>query len=512
MTTEQMVQIAEGFGSFTGDIPKASDENLDPDRFWESDPCDDVIPSHKGFVSDCIYYTRGREVASLFVVWSSLFAVAGAVKRDAWLQWADSQLFANLYFMIVAPAGAVKKNTAANLAIDLLDYLDTEVLDITKDTNIAGMKKINPFMSKATPEALVTAMMPEAQRGKQFIFTNKDGSAVTDGNGEALKYYPRSEICIAQHELSTFAGKSSFMDSLIPFLLNMYDSPLRWSNSTQIRGKEELREVLVNFMGNITPAALKETLPVAATADGFLSRCLIVYQAFTERSFFRPVVPKNAPRKPELRKRLAWIAANTFGAWDFTPEAEDWARRWYTHYKNQLSMDGLHMGVKSRLDVILYKTALLIRWQRYERDDQFIHVCDLEDANALLTRTFSEAVPIYRMLFDDKAGDKSLKVEEYIKRVGTVSRTDLIQKAHVPAEEAYYAVNRLAQEGLIRIYNGSRQLSESVRAPQEIYVWDNTRADVTMRSFTPNNIQTNNTYNVRRMPTMKEEQNGKTQS
>jgi hypothetical protein len=470
MTTKQLQQLSVALKS-KGSIPVAYDESKDKNRFWDADPCDDVIPTVPGFVSDCTYYTRGCEVASLFVVWSSLFAIASAVKRDAWMKWRDSQLYANLYIMICAPAGAVKKNTAIDLAVDLLDYLDDDVREIANDPNIEGMKRINPFVSKASPEALITAMAPGAQRATEFVFTDPNGNPIYGADGDPLKYYPRSEIAICQHEMISFVGKSSYMESLIPFLLNVYDAPLRWSNNTQVRGKEELREVLVNFIGGITPAALKLTLPEAATADGFLSRCLVVYQSHTEREYFRPVIPDGAPSKDELRKRLAWIAANTFGEWDFAPDAEDWARSWYHRYKQQLNVDGLLMGINSRKDTILYRVALLIRWARYDRSDRLVHVQDLIDAERLIFRTSCEAIGIHRMLLDSRGGDKSLKTEEFISRVKKISRTELIQRAHVPAEDAYYAVMRLASEGLIEITLDGKKINESLRNPKEIYQW-----------------------------------------
>lgn len=470
MTTKQLQQLSVALKS-KGSIPVAYDESKDKDRFWDSDPCDDVIPTVPGFVSDCVYYLRGCEVASLFVVWSSLFAIASAVKRDAWMKWMDKQLYANLYLMICAPAGAVKKNTAIDLAVNLLDYLDDDVREVANDPNIEGMKRINPFVSKASPEALITAMSPTAQRATEFVFTDPNGNPMYDAAGEPLKYYPRSELSICQHEMISFVGRSSYMESLIPFLLNVYDAPLRWSNNTQVRGKEELREVLVNFIGGITPAALKLTLPEAATADGFLSRCLVIYQSHTEREYFRPLVPEGAPSIEELRKRLAWIAANTFGEWDFSPEAEDWARSWYHRYKQQLNVDGLLMGINSRKDTILYRVALCIRWSRYDRSDRFIHVQDLIDAERLLFRTSSEAIPIYRMLLDQHGGDKSLKTEEFICRVKTINRTELIQRAHVPAEDAYYAVTRLVNEGLVEITLNGKKIPESIRDPKETYHW-----------------------------------------
>jgi len=471
MTPRQLRELGDRLQSNVTLAPIAADESKATDKFWDSDPCDDVIPTARGFVSDCIYYHRGREAPSLYTVWASLFAVASAVKRDAWLAWADGRMFANLYVMIVGPAGAVKKNTAIDLAAQLLDGLEVEVKDLTGDDNIAGMKVITPFVSTASKEALVTAMMPSNQRGPAFDFTMPNGDAMLDDAREPIRYTPRSEIAICQRELGAFIGRSSYMDSMMPYLTDMFDAPDRMAALTQTRGKEELLDVLVNMIGATAPAALKETLPTAALADGFLSRCLIVYQSCTDREFFRPKVPAQAPNKQELKKRLAWIAANTFGEWDMSPEAEEWMQQWYHKYKQQLRTDGLFMGVRSRLDVIMLRIALLIRWQRFERGNSFIQLQDLKDAERLIHRTFQESIPIYRMLFDKNSNDKSLKTEEFIRRVKRIQRSELIQRAHVPAEDAFYAVQRLLSEGLITITLKGQRIEESRREPTEIYTW-----------------------------------------
>jgi hypothetical protein len=314
-------------------------------------------------------------------------------------------------------------------------------------------------------------MMPENQRGKAFEFVEENGDVMVDDEGNALRYNLSSEIAICQPEFCSFAGKSSYMEGLIPYLLNMFDAPKRWARVTKNSGTEVLEDVLVNMIGGSAPAAVKESLPVPATADGFLSRCLIVYQSSTSKEYFKPTIPDLAPTMLELRKRLAWIASNTFGEWEFSDEAEAWLSHWYHQYKVQLLSDGLFMGVKSRLDVIMYRVATLIRWQRYERDDNLVHLRDVQDAEKLLTKTFREAIPMYRMLFDRKASDKSLKVEEHIKRVKHVDRMSLIRNAHVPAEEAYYAVERLKSEGLITITLNNVEQDESTRSPKEIYHW-----------------------------------------
>lgn len=446
-------------------------EEEDPDVFWEPDPCDDMLPDERGFLSDVIYHTRGREVPSLFMIWSSLFAICSVVKRDAWLKWADGKLFSNIYAMVCAPPGAAKKNTSIDMAINLMDYLDLAIEEIGGDDNVVRMKRINPFHSKATPEALVSMMVPENRRGEDFDFEDHKGNPITGADGKVLRYYKGSELAICQHEMAALIGKQSYMEGIMEMLLNFYDCHDRWSYVTQGRGQEELQNIFVSFLAALTPTTLKASLPDAATGDGFMSRCMVVYQSFTERRFHKPIIPDGAPDKAELRRRLAWIAANTFGEWEFTPEADAWIQQWYKSFKDQLSIDGMYMGLKSRWDMMLYKLAMLIRWQRYERKDRLITVQDCIDAEHILRRTFQESAPIYRMILATGMSDRGLKVEEYLAKVGEASRSTVIKNVHVAAVDLDPALELMIQEGRVEVWIGATKQEHPRGKSNEVYRW-----------------------------------------
>lgn len=468
--------------------PVAYDEGCDPDIFWESDRCDDLLPDSKGFLSDMIYYTRGREVPSIFVIWSAILSISGAVKRDAWLKWADGKMFANVFCMICAPAGAAKKNTAIDLSIKLLRNLDVALADIGADNNIVQMKTIDPFHSRATPEALISMMVPEKRRGVDFDFKDQEGNLIIGPNGKPLRYYQSSEMVVLQHEMAAMLGRQGYMEGIMDLLLNFFDCHDEWEYTTQTRGNETLRNIFVSFMAALTPTTIKASLPDAATGDGFLSRCQLVYQPYTDRCFSEPMVPEGAPSRDELQKRLAWIAANTFGEWKFSPEAHEWKEHWYKSFKNSLGSEGMYMGLKSRWDVILYKLAMIIRWQRYERNDQLIHVQDVVDAEHILRRTFMESLPAYRMVVNNKLSDRGLKVEEYLSKHGTASRRELIKNLHIGAEDLDIALNLLVDECRAEAWLGDRQQTKPTGRNNEVYKYTANDEKIKRRSTNLNLI------------------------
>jgi len=457
-------------------MPEAADEDDDPEKFWLPDPADGVLPSQRGFITDVVYYYRGREVPKLFMIWSSLLCIAAAVKRDAWIDDADAKLFTNLYFLIVGDSGS-SKNTATDFMAEMLDYFELHVKGVTNDINIPHFKVMNPFTNGATKAGLIDAMLPMNKREPGgWIPITPNGTPLDFEGSHPKQYYQTSEIAVIQEEMSTFMNRQLFMDDLLPWLIKAYDPKDRDGYSSRGGKRLELRNTLVNMAGNTTPVALKTTLPSGVQNDGFLSRTILVYQDHSDHEFARIRVPEGAPRKEDLKRNLAWIAATTWGAWTLTDEASAWYVRWYHENWTEVRSSGILSGLKTRHKVYVLKLAALIRWQRYDRSDQLIHLCDLTDAARLLEYTVSKATPLYMMLLDPKASDKTLKVEEIIRREGVISRRDLIEKSHVHGDDVIYAVSRLYGEGLIEVHirpNAAKPFEKSKPCgdTRERYTW-----------------------------------------
>ncbi len=449
--------------------PVAYDETKDPDIFWQPDPCDDCLPKTKGFITDLVYAGRGKESPTLFTLWQSLFDISAAVKREAWLKEGDVKLFSNIYVLLTAPAGVVRKNTSIRSAIKLLDFLDLEI----DDPNIAAMKMINPFRGKATEKGLVHAMLPGNHRGPTtHTFVNPDGSEMVDAKGKPIKYKQTSELSLCLGELSVAVSKQAHMEGLLELFLMLYDNEDSLPYLTQERGVEELRSMCTSILAALTPTALKETLPTTIVGDGFLSRAILVFQDWSEREFHRQRSIENAPKRMDLRKRLAWIASNTFGEWDFTPEADRYLAEWYHEHRINLKFSGRYQGVMGRRDDLVKKLSCLIQWQQYDRStNNKIELQSVVDAVYLMRRTFSESAPLYRMIFNNVGNDATLKAERYIQKMRKVSRIKLMQATHISAEDVNVAVYNLVQEGRVIVWRKEKAEADTSKQSGEEYEW-----------------------------------------
>ena len=455
---------------------EASDESRCSDKFWKEDPGDAYVPTSRGLISDLVYYTRGMEVPTLFVIWSALYAISTLVKREVWFDWFPSKLYTNFYTMIVGPAGIVKKNTAIDLAAAMLSRTEDYILD----AQMKEIKRLTLVRDKSTPEALLQSLDPSRRPGQDFQLSDASGNPMTDKNGAPIMYYKTSEMGIMAHELAAMIGKQQYQTGFIENLLTLYDTHDVFYWDTVKRGRVKLRNMHTTFIGATTPDGFKGSIPTVARGDGFLARCIVVYQSTTMRRFHRPRHVPGAPTIEDLSKRLAWIGETSMGGYDFSPEADAAFALWYEDFKDMLDKDIAYQGMRSRLDVLLRKVALLIRLQRYDATDRVISLQDFEDARRLVMHTTHESFPLLRSITvgDDPQLVNITKIEDYIRRRVRVSRKDMMQHGHMRADELSVCVDTLVGEGKVAVYrkrhpndDEATLVNSTSRDSSEIYVW-----------------------------------------
>ena len=202
------------------------------DREWVYDYGEKAVPVQRGFVTDFVYHTRGFETPTLSVVWSALYVLASAVKREAWIRWVPRPLYPNLYMLVIGPAGRVKKTTAVvEIGLPILEGFQKYV----RDVNISRMKNIVVLKDKATPEAMLDAMLPENRPGDDHYIVKSNGEFVTDRNGKAVVYRKTSETSIVISELSTFLTKRSYGEGTLQLLIDLYDARESWEWRTMLK-------------------------------------------------------------------------------------------------------------------------------------------------------------------------------------------------------------------------------------------------------------------------------------
>lgn len=443
--------------------PIPYDENEDPNPFWSRDSYDSVLPSDKGFITDLVYFFRGTEVPTLYTIWSALVAISAVVKREAWISWHPDPLFTNLYVILVGTAGLTKKTTAMSFLTKQMKNLQKYI----KDPVRRKTKKIRIIKNKMTPESIIEEMN---HGQKEERITDDDGKLLKDDNGNPLKYYNHAETLMMLPELAVSVNKKQYAETMISNLLDMYDPHDTWEYTRATQEKIILKNLHTNFIGATTPDGFASTIPSEATGDGFISRCVIVYQEMSEREFRQPRKVEGAPTEEELTKRLAWIAENAYGEYDFSPEAGEYLDKWYHAHKMRLKSDPEIRSIRSRMDIIIMKVAALLKMQSYSTN-RIITLQDVQDAENLLDITYKYVPGLLGRISNRSGTFQNLltRIGKYVKSRGTVSRKEMMQGMKIQASDLNPALEWLMETGEIRAWLGREVCDKPVNKSSQKY-------------------------------------------
>lgn len=455
--------------------PIPYDEDLDPQPFWKKgphaycDPADEHQPRSRGFITDLIYTLRGTESPTLFVEWTALSLISTVVKREVTIKWFYNPLYTHLYVILAGTAGIVKKSSVISFGASVLDGVANEI----KSDVIRAKKTINIMRDKGTPEALIDAL-----NAKKIKVIDTSGETVRSPEGKALFVPATNEILILLSEMSVMVNKQSYNESLIQILMRLYDPEGQFESSTKTGGKIKLSKLHTNLLAATTAEGFKDSIPNAALGDGFISRCVIVYQEKTTRRFFPPRIVANAPDVDELRRRLAWIAENAQGEFTFDEEATAYAWEWYNRFRDNIERDISSAGSRSRMDVILLKVAVLLKIQAYDLADNVVDIRYIKDAGRLLRYTYSLSPMLIQDIRNEGFMKYITKIENYLKSKGEVKRQQTLQNTGIKADDLTAVIEYLYNNNRVSIWrsmNGSGKLEEqdyATRAGDEIYKYE----------------------------------------
>jgi hypothetical protein len=366
-----------------------------------------------------------------------------------------------MYVIFVGPPGVVKKGTTINHGLKVFqkcyDALSTPAARMLKgmiaEKNGNGELTYNYRIvkNKATPEALVAKM-----NVKKRVITM---------NGSKRK--PTSEVCIVVPELATMLGKKDYASTTTELLMDLYDPQDDWHNETIGRGSEHLRYLCTNFLGATTPKGLQQSIPTVATEDGFISRCIMVFQRRSARRF--PVPIKTGLGIDELSKRLAWIAEHTIGEHTLAPDAEATYDTWYDAWKDDLENIIDQPYASSRFDVHVLKLALCLKASRYD-EGKLISKQDILDAIKIMTRTAATYPAMFEEVKSDVFWQKLAKVEKYIKHKKKATRKEILNSQRITAQELDSIMTHMLQASTVEVVRSKGRVAEyAKRTGDEVY-------------------------------------------
>jgi hypothetical protein len=295
--------------------------------------------------------------------WTGISTLAGALRRQVWIDMAYFKWFPNFYIILVAPPGIVSKSTTAGIGMSLLK----KVPDI----------KFGPDV--VTWQALVTG------------FAESTMSYELQGEFHAM-----SALTIESSEFGNLLNPQD--KEMVDLLVSLWDGKQgAFEKKTKGSGHDIVENPWINLIACTTPAWIAGNFPEYMIGGGFTSRCLFVYADKKAKLVAYPsqIVPKDMQRTAQmLVEDLAQISLLK-GEYVMTEEAVRWGHAWYeTHYQTKHQLDDDRFGgYLARKQTHIHKLAMILAAAESSR------LVITAEHLALADRMVSDLEPDMQMVF-----------------------------------------------------------------------------------------------------------------
>lgn len=239
------------------------------------------------FIDDYMAYAMKDAPMSppLFHQTYALAILSSAIARRVFVSVGTGAIYPNLYIMLSAPSTLYTKTTGYKSAMKLFE--------------MAGLSHLL-LPDGVTPQSLITELSNRTPDNKDWAKDDRD-------DYEREKQFAGQRawwIDEAARLLSQFQQKH--LAELLPIVLRLYECEPKIRVSTQIRGRETVRNAYLTICGPTTPAAMREHLNTPDHwTNGLFARFLLVSP---DTAPVRVFYPDPFPVPSALAKQLNQLA------------------------------------------------------------------------------------------------------------------------------------------------------------------------------------------------------------
>ncbi|UOF77821.1 hypothetical protein [Bacteriophage sp.] len=246
-------------------------------------------------------YASYGEAPKHMYFWAGVSAVAGALRRQVWIDQAYFKWHPNFYICFVAPPGIVSKSTTAGVAMNLL----RRVPDI-----------------KFGPDVVTWPALVEAFAGSTVAFEYEGA------------YWPMSAMTLESSEFGNLLNPQD--KEMVDLLVSLWDGKAgEFKKATKNSGNDSIPNPWINLIACTTPAWIAGNFPEYMIGGGFTSRTIFVYADKKGKYVAYPglqVPPDLSAIEDRLVADLTHIS-KLVGEYRLSPAAVAWGEAWYTkHY------------------------------------------------------------------------------------------------------------------------------------------------------------------------------------
>lgn len=314
------------------------------------------------WIESYLEYSRFSEAPDSFHFWTGVSVIAGALRRQIWIDMGYFQWTPNFYIVFVAPPGIVSKSTTASIGMKLL-------------RQIPGIQ--------FGPDAVTWQSLVQSLANSTESILMPDGS-----------YHAMSAITIVSSEFGTFLNPND--REMVDVLVSLWDGQVGvFRKATKTMGDDAIENPWINIIACTTPAWIAGNFPQYMIGGGFTSRCMFVYAEHKRQLIAYPKhhMPSDiAGLESALVHDLEQIS-QLKGEVKLSPAATKWGEDWYEyHYYNRPKhLDNEKFGgYIARKQTHMHKLAMVIAVA--QRDDLILQPSDLSIAESFVT-SLEEVMP-----------------------------------------------------------------------------------------------------------------------
>ncbi len=290
-----------------------------------------VSEPQKSFCSEYIILNSATEIPPAFTAWCSLSAISCALGRRIWIDMGAFRIYPNMFIVLIAGSGQMRKSTAVNVTRDILEALSPVP---------------NLIAQKLTAEALIDAMkrLPPAV-GKILV-----------GSGAE----PIGQGMVITDELTNFLNRGTNDGGMVPMLIEFYDCRKRFTYQTRGKGMEVLRDTSLGMLAATTPEELRKAIPEEVIGSGLASRILFVYETTPAKPIAFPTYTTRHTDAKDFCVRFLQRISTLEGPVPISEDSRVWCEECYTQRCfNSPLLDDPHLrGYASRRYIHILKLAL----------------------------------------------------------------------------------------------------------------------------------------------------------
>jgi len=325
-------------------------------------------------------YVGKTECPRIFHRWTAISCVAALLGRDVNLPFGHSNIYPNLYVILMGQPGT-RKSTAIKIGQKLITSIGYDHFSA----------------DRTSKEALWLDMTQEQER-----------NVAGDVDLEELRPYTPTELYIVADEFNDFMGIRN--EEFQTALTKMWDCPGEYKTRAKASSNASIYKPTINILGGNTPSGLSKGFGPEAINGGFFSRIMFVHSEPTDVRIPFPAMP-NQSTEDNLKQSIRDIRDSTTGKMNVTSGARHALTSMYTGFPGLPDNRFQYYGTRRHTNLL--KLCIIYAAMRHSMD---ISEEDCISANTLLHTTELQMPQAFGEFGLGKNAEVSNVVMELIKK------------------------------------------------------------------------------------------------